>query len=356
MMEHRECLFLEARRSGDWSRYKEFTRTFLVHIKRYNSNIEKRIVKFQNSNSFYRYLNAKIQDRRCVGCLKCGNLAAFTELDKANMLAEHFGKTFIKDNDIVTSLPNSAVQPVHSMGDVPWFLAEELYEQILKWPNSSSVTPDLIPLSFIKKVACFISGPLAYIFNQSLMSGEVPRRWKHFITPILKKEPSSDPGNYRPVSITSLFCRLFEKRLKEHVIKYTLGCNLIPNQHGFTPGRSVETNMIECLDEWTKTLDNNGCCDVIYFDFAKAFDRVSHAKLIHKLKELKFHPVLITWITNFLTGRSFQVRVGKCYSVSKEVYSGVPQGGVLSPVLFNIFTAEIPSLFQGLGVSTKICR
>ncbi|KAK6055645.1 hypothetical protein COOONC_06851 [Cooperia oncophora] len=71
--------------------------------------------------------------------------------------------------------------------------------------------------------------------------------------------------------------------------------------------------MIECLDDWTDAL-------------------------IHKLKELKFHPILINWITDFL----------------REAYSGVPQGGVLSPVLFNIFTAEIPSLFRGLGVSVKM--
>ncbi|KAK6048610.1 hypothetical protein COOONC_13885, partial [Cooperia oncophora] len=101
-------------------------------------------------NDFYKYLNTKIRDRRCFGCLRAGSSFAYTEHDKANMLAEQFAKTFTKDDDTVSSLPNSGVESSCSMGDVPWFLAEELYEQILKWPNSSSVTPDFIPLSFIK--------------------------------------------------------------------------------------------------------------------------------------------------------------------------------------------------------------
>ncbi|VDO45863.1 unnamed protein product, partial [Haemonchus placei] len=134
---------------------------------------------------------------------------ACSPADKATVFADHFSKSFTSDDFSVPEFPSSVI---YTMNEVPWFYGDQLYERIMRWPRSTSVTPDFIPLVFIQNIADVIVEPLAYIFNQSLMSGEVSQRWKHsFITPVLKKEPSSDPANYRPVSITSLFCRLFEK-------------------------------------------------------------------------------------------------------------------------------------------------
>ncbi|VDO52475.1 unnamed protein product [Haemonchus placei] len=101
------------------------------------------------------------------------------------------------------------------MKEVPKFIASELCELIMKWPVSSSVTPDSVQFLVVQRIAAAICGRLAYIYNQSLCFGEVPVRWKHsIVTPLLKEEPSWNPENYRPVSVTSRFCRLFEKVLK----------------------------------------------------------------------------------------------------------------------------------------------
>ncbi|XGW23236.1 hypothetical protein V3C99_005461 [Haemonchus contortus] len=352
MSEYRDCLFQETRRAGNWSRYNEFTGVFLTRLSKYLNNIEKKVVESGNLN-FYRYLNRKLHDKGCIGPLKCGDLMACSPNDKANMFADQFSKSFSSED---VNVPHFSPTSDSTMNQLPWFYADQLYKRIMSWPNSSSVTPDFIPLFFIQKIADVICGPLSYIFNQSLMKGEVPARWRHsFVTPALKKEPSCDPANYRPVSITSLFCRLFEKTIKEHILEYAAVNRIIPRvQHGFVPGRSVETNMIESLEDWTAVLDNGRRCDVIYFDFAKAFDRVPHRRLLHKLEMLGFHPTLVSWISDFLHGRTFQVRVGQSFFESRRVLSGVPQGGVLSPVLFNIYTAEIPFLFDGLDVTTKM--
>ncbi|VDO49313.1 unnamed protein product [Haemonchus placei] len=108
---------------------------------------------------------------------------------------------------------------------------------------------------------------LVLLFNQSIMFFQVPRLRKHsYISPIQKKAPSSDVSNYRPISITSIFCRVFEKLLRKHTLEHLAEINLIPDsQHGFVTGRSVVTNMLESLNYWTEVLDNKKSINVIYF-------------------------------------------------------------------------------------------
>lgn len=143
--------------------------------------------------------------------------------------------------------------------------------------------------------------------------------------------------------------------LKEHIIDFLSTRRIISeHQHGFLPGRSVETNLLECIDDWTSAINDKCSCDVVYFDFAKAFDRVSHRKLLFKLERLQFHPILIKWIADYLSNRTFQVKIGDTLSDVKSVVSGVPQGGVLSPVLFNIYTSDLPQVVQELGISIKM--
>ncbi|XGW32189.1 hypothetical protein V3C99_010399 [Haemonchus contortus] len=180
-----------------------------------------------------RYLSRRIKDFKQIGCLRRGEVVAFSPVDKANLLADHFESVFQEDDGNVPDWFSPSVEP---MKEVPWFIASELYELIMKWPGSSSVTPDFVPFFVVQRIAAVICGPLAYIYNQSLCFGEVPMRWKHsFVTPLLKKEPSWNPENYRPVSITSLFCRLFEKVLKKHVSSHLSSNHIVSrHQHGFS--------------------------------------------------------------------------------------------------------------------------
>ena len=118
----------------------------------------------------------------------------------------------------------------------------------------------------------------------------------------------------------------------------------------FRGKKSTETAMLQALNDWTQILDSGASLDVVYFDFSKAFERVCHFKLRAKLEMVGIHPRIISWISAFLHDRCFSVRINQCYSAPRKVHSGVPQGCVLSPVLFNIYTYELPGLISASGI------
>ena len=141
------------------------------------------------------------------------------------------------------------------------------------------------------------------------------------ITPIFKKGDKSDPGNYRPISLTSHLIRIFER-----VIIKKLVCHLESNsilsskQHGFRKGRSCLTHVLRHIDDIIQSLLNGNDHDVIYLDFTKAFEKVDHEILVHKLRQCGVQGKLLKWIEQFLTDRK------------QFVLSGVPQGSVLGPI------------------------
>ena len=133
------------------------------------------------------------------------------------------------------------------MSDSVWFHRDKIFELLSKWPNSHSLTPDYIPFRFLREIALYISSPLEYIFNLSFMNCEIPQCWKiSFVTPIPKKVSTPSPRSFRPVSITSILARVFEKILKSVIVNHLETCAVIPpQQHGFRTGRSTVTQMLE---------------------------------------------------------------------------------------------------------------
>ena len=128
-----------------------------------------------------------------------------------------------------------------------------------------------------------------------------------------------------------------------HMVKYKL---FTKEQHGFVPKRNCATQLLESIETWCKVIEEQGYIDVIYTDFAKAFEAVPHKRLMRKVKSYGFKGDLLNWIKSFLTNRRQQVKVGGSISDWSKVKNGVPQGSVVGSILFVIYINDMPEVIS----------
>ncbi|KZS06599.1 Uncharacterized protein APZ42_029899, partial [Daphnia magna] len=226
---------------------------------------------------------------------------------------------------------------------------EELDNSIPK-SKSKAVGLDLIRNEMLKNLSTANKFYLLHLFNRLFASGYVPEIWKSAVViPLLKQnKPAEDPNSYRPVSLTSCLGKMLERILANR-LHWFLECKGLINiaQAGFRRGCST-TDHIAQLDSYIKTGFNQKKCTVATFlDISKAYDSMWIQGLMYKMANLGITGQFLGWVQEFLTGRNMCVRIGSIVSSSTPIENGVPQGAVLSPILFNIMLKKFPSVHPG---------
>ena len=245
---------------------------------------------------------------------------------KATLVNNQFSSAFAADHSHLPSMCGEPFSTMHS-----FTITGEGVKKLLSNLDAHKATgPDSIPSRFLKEYADKISLALTLIFQASLRQSEVPQDWRQaYVAPIFKKDDRRSPANYRPISLISVCSNVMEhillSQVKQHLEAHG---TLSDQQHGFRKGRSCERQLILTLQDLVAGMDEGQQIDTLT-------RRSTRCRMSALLRHYVIQDNLLKWSQSFPRDRSQQVRVEGRSSTPVPVVSGVPQGTVLGPLLYN---------------------
>lgn len=318
---------------------RELKYEFRACEKKYTESIEDLIQS--NTKAFFDYTKSLKKSNKLPNKMKLRNKSSEDPVGIANLFADHFESVYEPIDHLVRICDLNCNCDNH-------FVIENAHitSAITCLNQNKTNSPDKIPPIFYKNTTVNVLTPLRIIFNNSLRRNVFPSQWKiSFITPIHKSGDKSEILNYRPISIISTISKIFEKIMYNHLSELTKNC-FASQQHGFMNGKSTITNLAEYVNFLSISIPGGGQVDSIYTDFEKAFDKIDHRVLINKLNNFPISNCIKSWLLSFPSQRKQIVCLYGNKSRPIFPTSSVPQGGVLSTLLFAMFINDLPSLLK----------
>ncbi|KAI4886572.1 hypothetical protein NFI96_000182 [Prochilodus magdalenae] len=236
----------------------------------------------------------------------------------------------------------------HAEEETPLILAaDEVRRALMRVSTRKAAGPDGIPGRVLKACASQLASTFTDIFNLSLAQSTVPVCFKTTtIIPIPKKSTITSMNDYRPIALTPIVMKCFERLILSH-IKRSLPSTLDPHQFAYRANRSTDDAVSLAIHTALNHLDsNNSYVRMLFIDFSSAFNTIIPSRLIHKLSTLGISSTLCSWIMDFLSCRPQCVRMGEHTSPSLTLSTGCPQGIVLSPLLYTLYTHDCTTTYS----------
>ena len=379
LMRQRDCASKLAKRSGsqdDWNAYKKLRNITTEKIRSRKSEYFKSTIEENKGNSSILWKKLKDvlpnKQKMIPKSIVTNDGKIFDDLtDIADAFNEHFstiGSRMASNAPQYELEENDTYYPAIDLPDgkcsLPEITEDYVKKQILSMSVGKTTGPDGISVKMIKLACPYITRSLTYILNLSIRCGQYPSEWKHaLVSPIHKGGDKCNTTNFRPISILPIISKILERWVHSVVYSYLDESNLIPScQSGFRPLHSTETTLHDITNKCLQAMEHGKMTGTVFIDLSKAFDSVNHEILLEKLEKLNMSASVLNWFKSYLSERSQSVNLEGNISKALPLNTGVPQGSILGPLLFIIYTSDLPycipkecNLFMYADDSTLTC-